>query len=419
MTPVRVLICASQDALRKVEADFVGHDRFLIVSRVTDPTALPQALQDETPDVAVVYARMFNDAAAMRQALEGFEGTVILILPRNVHPAAMSIIQSITNAQGNIFYEMPPPGKLAEHLAKLFPQRPPAPERPSTSASAKWPPYAQSAPWRAILVWNVRGGVGRSTVAEALAVEAAQRGFPVLLVGLGAPDLIPLRLGIHVSPGLPEWSDEAPVNQDIGRFVQKAHGVDVLPGFPSYTHTVAFAARAMDQSSGLPALVSQAAFAGYRAIILAASTADASIVGPAIAVANTLLVVTEPTPEGRVTAADTLATVFHHMAGQHYIRPENAFLVLNKCRSRVDVGQFARRIAEWGGTPPAIGASIPYDEQITKAHNSGQAAALQSQALREASAQLADVLFGPSSTGTPREHRPPTSRGFLGLFKGG
>ena len=417
MTPIKVLLAAPQDAMRAIEGDFVGHDRFLIVDRVSDPRSLPQALQKTAPDAAIVYARMLNDAAALRQALEGFEGIVLLVLPKNVHPAAMSIIQSIPNAQGNIFYEIPEPGKLAAHLAHLFPPRPPEPV--AQVPAGKWPPYAQSAPWRAILVWNVRGGVGRATVAAALALETARRGFPVLLAGLGAPDLIPMRWGLHITPGLPDWSDEAPVNQDIARFVQKKHGVDVLPGFPSYTHAVAFAARAMDQTSGLPALVSQAAFAGYRAIIMAASTADVSIVGPAIAVANTLIVVTEPTPEGRVTAADTLATVLHHMVGQHYIRPQNVFLVLNRGQGRVDVKSFARQVAEWGGKPPVVGAFIPYDDAVVQAHHNGQPAVLHSQALQDGIRPLADALFGPAPAGQTPDQRPSSHRGFLGLFKGG
>ncbi len=416
MTPVKVLIAAPQDAMRAIEGDFIGHDRFLIVDRVSDPRAVPQALREKAPDAAIVAARMFNDAAALRQALEGFDGVVLLVLPKNVHPAAMSIIQSIPNVQGNIFYEMPEPGKLAERLAHLFPPRPAEPVE--QISAGKWPPYAQSAPWRAVLVWNVRGGVGRATVAATLALETARRGFPVLLAGLGAPDLIPMRWGVHITPGLPEWSDEAPVNQNIGQFVQTKHGVDVLPGFPSYTHAVAFAARAMDPTSGLPALVSQAAFAGYRAIIMAASSEDVSIMGPAISVANTLVVVTEPTPEGRVTAADTLATVLHHMMGQHYIRPENVFLVLNKARGQVDAKQFARRVAEWGGKPPVVGAVIPYDDHIVQAHQNGRPAALHSQALQDGVRPLADILFGPAPAGQASDRRPSSHRGFLGLFKG-
>jgi hypothetical protein len=87
--------------------------------------------------------------------------------------------------------------------------------------------------WRAIAVWSPQGGVGKSTLALALALEATARRLPTLLVALAAPDMTPLILeGILPEPNILTWRAAPTVDGLRGTVqVHRKTGLHILVGF--------------------------------------------------------------------------------------------------------------------------------------------------------------------------------------------
>jgi len=123
--------------------------------------------------------------------------------------------------------------------------------------------YTACVGWRAIAVWSPQGGVGKSTVALALAMEALARRLPTLLVGLAAPDMTPLILeGILPEPNLLTWR-AAPTVDGLRAAVQihRKTGLHILVGFRDPVALGSY--EAQEGPSALTNLAYTAAQAGY------------------------------------------------------------------------------------------------------------------------------------------------------------
>ena len=184
--------------------------------------------------------------------------------------------------------------------------------------------------WRAIAVWSPQGGVGKSTVALALALEALSRRLPTLLVGLAAPDMTPLILdGILPEPNLLTWRADAhggrPALGRAGASQDRAARPGRLPrpvALGSY--------EAQSGPAGLSTLAYTAAQAGYGILILDVSAPE--IAPAALSAANTLVLVARPDTPGVYAALQAVHLVKDVMAGQHAIPPEAIYLVVNRAR---------------------------------------------------------------------------------------
>jgi cellulose biosynthesis protein BcsQ len=249
---------------------------------------------------------------------------------------------------------------------------------------------------RIIAVWNQAGGVGKTTVATNLAYEASRRGLRSLLIGLSAPDDLPLIMGLEPEPNISGWQAN-PTQEGLKVLIQKVGDLDVIAGF----RNVIDEARAMNvkptEPHSIPNLAMVAAYSGYATIAMdtpPSTTAPAAIMG-----ANTLLLVSRPTAAGAQRTVEAYRTVVKRLAGEHRISPSNIMVVLNMATG----GDYSPD--EWHqmlagalkkaglGAPPIAGV-IPEDPAIRVAQNQGKVAMQVSDSLARGIHKLANTLFG-------------------------
>jgi len=263
---------------------------------------------------------------------------------------------------------------------------------------------------RIVTVWNEAGGVGKTTVASCLAYEAARRGLQSLLIGLGAPDDLPLILGLEPEPNLGGWRHDPTLN-GLKAMLQQVGDLDVIAGFRNVIEeTQALAARPEEPAS-IPSLAMTAAYNGYAAIVLDAPPSTSA--PAAIMAANTLVLVARPTAADAQRTVEAYRVVVSRMAGEHRIAPANILLVLNQ------TGDGGYTPDEWHrmtatapkaaglGAPPVV-AALPRDPAVVAAQNNGKVATLVSDGLARGIHTLADALFGPAQ----RELREKPGRVF-------
>ena len=114
----------------------------------------------------------------------------------------------------------------------------------------------------------------------------------------------------------------------------------------------------------------------------------------ALAAANTLVLVVQPTLQGLLHAREAVRLVNDVMAGQHSIAREAMYLVVNRYReSTLTPQEVVRNGGELRPDFPPLAAAIPDDPAIEEALNARKPAYFHSDALRKGVKTLGDVLL--------------------------
>ncbi|HIQ22912.1 MAG TPA: ParA family protein, partial [Planctomycetes bacterium] len=243
---------------------------------------------------------------------------------------------------------------------------------------------------RVISVWNTAGGVGKTTIASNLAYALARRGLPTLLIGLSAPDDLPLILGLTVEPNIVNWM-VAPSQESLRDAVQKVEKLNVLAGWPDM---LSRAATAGGEGATIANLVVAAAYASYAAIVLDVPPTEWA--AEAISASNTLLLVARPELADIWRTVDAYRTVAERMAGQHRIPPEGIYLVLNRSRDgSIRPDDFHRACSDaLGRTFPPVVVTVREDPRIMDTQNARRIPFLEVEPLARAMNTLVESLFG-------------------------
>jgi cellulose biosynthesis protein BcsQ len=251
---------------------------------------------------------------------------------------------------------------------------------------------------RIVTVWSRSGGTGRTTIAISLAQAVARRGLKTLLIGLGAPDVIPLQMGLRPEPNIVSWISN-PNDEGLRSSIQMAGELHVLAGFPDIL-SESQGDRPAEASGSINELVTAAAYGGYSAIIL--DTPSAGGVTPrALSAANTWLMVARPTVSDVWMSAESFRTVTQKIAGQHRITPGNIFVVLNqRTNGMLTADQWhgaadaaCRKMNLNVGFPPVM-ATIPHSIDVSLAQDSGRSALDASDDFARPIHRLSEMLFG-------------------------
>jgi MinD-like ATPase involved in chromosome partitioning or flagellar assembly len=285
------------------------------------------------------------------------------------------------------------------------------PSSPPPSAPTQRPRPVPLTGWRSVAVWSVQGGSGKSTLAAALALEAASRQLPTLLVGLGAPDSLPLSLSLKPDPNLGHWVQN-PSLAGLQESVQRVHGVDLLAGFPTLLGLSAYLPNALSGESSLSALASLAAQAGYATLVLDVSAAE--LAGAALAAANTLLLVSLPTLPGLLATVEAVRLAQETLAPRHRIAPERVHLLLNRVRpTTFSPDQMVKNGRSLSPHFPSLVTSLADDPGLDECLNQQQPAYYHVDSLRQAATRLGDTLFGVKGSTTAH---PPAKEGKVYQF---
>ncbi len=225
----------------------------------------------------------------------------------------------------------------------------------------------------------------------------AQRGLRTLLVGLDAPDVIPLHLNLKSEPNILGWFTN-PTDAGLKGALQHAGDLDVLAGFPDMLSEES--ALKAEERNSIASLVTTAAYGGYAAIFLDAPAAS-PVASLAILAANTWVLVARPTVADAWASVDGLRTVTQRAAGQHRIAPGNIFVALNMRGGGMlspnewhqAADQSCRQLGLQIGFPP-VASVIPFVAGVPLSQDSGRAVLDSNDEFARPVHGLADMLFG-------------------------
>ncbi len=400
--PIRLLIIGQPGRAQALYTAFAADARFAVQAIATGgPDAKAKLTLD--PEAVIAELAVFTSAPEVNDLFAAYRGLVWALLPASITPQQAAAVRQIPCVVAGLEGD-PNLASLAGDINAAILAR-----RPVSGGSAAEPfnPLRANTTmigWRAIAVWSPQGGVGKSTVALALALEATQRRLPTLLVGLGAPDGIPLILdGVAPDPNILNWRANATV-EGLKAAVQvhKRTGQHILVGFRD-----PLAVSMLDKSgpAGLTNLAYTVAQAGYGILVLDVSTQE--LAPAALSAANTLVMVGRADLPGIRSVLEGVHLVQDVMAGQHAIPDGAVHLVLNRVRDttlRPDaVVAFGKR--ERREFPP-LAAVVADDPNVEVAINRMEPAYYGSESLRRAAKTLGDLLFPAALAAAPSAGQP-------------
>jgi len=364
--------------------------RFRVTSWANDPQDLSLKIAGN-PDALLLDATIFGGPQELVGFLTRVQGAAYVLLPLQASPDELENIAKLPCVKGVYRGDVP----LAELNARIYGDvtalrssaRPGLVNLWETSTRSGIMPVQM----RIIAVWNQTGGVGKTTVSTNLAYESARRGLPTLLIGLGAPDDLPLILSLKKEPNLSHWRAN-PTPEGLKASVQKKDHLDVLAGFSDVLSEAQAINTPVDAPNSLDRLVNQAIRSEYAVIVLDAP--PTALAANAIAAANTLVMVARPSLEGVMRTVEAYRTVVERLAGQHTIPHNGVYVVLNRVGSRLDGGEWHRSASQLlGRSFPPIVAQIPDDPRVGAAQDNRALPLMASDDFARALKPLADTLL--------------------------
>ena len=378
-------------------SSFMSDNRFRVASLSTDEDSFLLQLAGN-PEVVLVDATLFSGPPPLIEALTKVSGTAYVILPTmdEAQRQAVAAVPSVKGVYSADNFNLP--AVITQIHANALARRQMAPSVGDWGAQKREAAAAASG-LRIITVWNQCGGSGKTTVATNLAYESARRGIRTLFIGLGAPDIAPLLLGLNASPNITMWRAN-PVPQALKQSLQKTNGLDVLAGFPDVLAESQILTSSTDAENSLAKLVMMAAYEGYACIVLDAP--HSQVAALALAASNTLILVARPTLADAWCTVEAWRTLQERMAGKHRIAAQNVVVVLNRVRSG------SMTASEWHGDAsrvwqkpfPAVGAVFPEDFEIERAQEQGKLPLLQVDSFAKPLIAVANSLFGAKASYT-------------------
>ncbi len=392
---VTVLLAGPIPRLQAWYTALAADARFRVAMQASDPQDLLTKLVSN-PDVLVLDGGIFSGPQPLIDALTRYHGTAYVLLPLEASREAMDNVAQIPCVKGVYKGEINLVGLAGEMYAAATVQRQ---ARLNQGMEALWSrPQSGGQPFglRVIAVWNQAGGVGKTTLSTNLAYEAARRGLPTLLVGMGAPDDLPLILGLKPEPNLNHWRAN-PTAEGLKLALQKVDTLDVLAGFPDVLSEARAINTPLDAPESIPKLVLTAAYMGYAVIVLDAP--PTALASAALSAANTLVLVARPSLEGVMRTVEAYRTVVERLAGEHHIPASGVYVALNRMGGRMSADEWHKAASALLGRPfPPVMAQIPDEARVGEAQDARKIPLNVSDTFARGLKPLADALVQGAAT---------------------
>lgn len=389
---ITVLLAGPIPRLQAWYTVLAGDARFRVSMQANDPLDLQSKLT-ANPDVLVLDANIYPGPQPVVETLTRYHGAAYVLLPLEAAQDTVLSISQIPCVKGVYKGDISLLAISGEMYAAADAQRK---IRLNTSMDALWSrPQGGGQPLglRVVAVWNQAGGVGKTTIASNLAYEASRRGHASLLIGMGAPDDLPLILGLKPEPNLNHWRAN-PTAEGLKLALQKVDTLDVLAGFPDVLSEARAITTPLDAAESIPKLVLTAAYMGYSVIVLDAP--PTALASAALAAANTLVLVARPSLEGVMRSVEAYRTVVERLAGEHHIPASGVYVALNRMGGRMVLDEWHKAASALLGRPfPPVVAQIPDEPLVGEAQDGRKLPLNVSDNFVRGLKPLADALFSP------------------------
>jgi arsenite-transporting ATPase len=391
---VTVLLAGPIGRVNAWYSALAGDARARVTSFASDPQDLSFKIAS-TPEALLLDAHIYPGPREMVELLTRYTGSAYVLLPAEADAQALDNIARIPSVRGVYRGDM----NLVELSGKLFGDVQALRAKGTPGMQGVWKPQEDSSQpvgMRIIAVWNQAGGVGKTTIASNLAYEAARRGLPTLLVGLGAPDDLPLILGLKPEPNIVSWR-ASPSQESLKQALQKLEQLDVLAGFPDVLSEAQAISTSQDASSSVQKLVLTAAYSGYAVIVLDAP--PTVLAAEAISTANTLVLVARPSLEGVMRTVHAYRTVVERLAGEYRMARNSVFVVLNRMvPGRMSGEEWHKAASSLLGQPfPPIISQVADETMVGELQDRRRLPLQASESFNRSMQPLANVLFSPAS----------------------
>lgn len=392
--------------------------RFRVNTFSTDPQDLKNKM-GYNPEAILLDATIFSGPENLTNFLTKTSSAVYVILPREASDDIRNALRDLPSVRGVFVNDINLSQAAGRIYAEVVALRNQAPNLSQIGKGYRTERLAGGL--RVITVWSRTGGSGKSTIAAALALEAAQRGIKTLLVGLGVPDIsLPTFLNLKTSPNLFGWLANSSFEGGIKPNVQSKGMLDVLVGLQDGIKEKELVKPPEDPSS-INQLVINATFGGYSIVILDTPVSGAYF--NAISASNTMVMVSTPMLDQAVVSAEAYRMAFKRMRDQHRIGVGNIFVVLNRYRSGLlssdewhEAADAYTQTMGIGHFPP-VAELIPEVPEVALAANAGRSVLTASDEFSGPIHRLGDVLYG-GRDGSSRDDQKIMRFGPIRIRKG-
>ncbi len=394
--PVNILLAGPIERTTAWYQSLQSDARFRVSAMANDPRDM-QAKLAGSPEVVWLDAQIFSGPSPLVEALTSVAGAVYLLVPGNVDEGMVEQLNGITAVKSVHRGDFQINDLMQRSYTDALALRRSAPSlSPSQWAGGR--SGGTISGLRVVGVWSRSGGSGATSIAAALAQSVSRRGLKTLLIGLNAPDILPLHLEVKPEPNILSWFAN-PSDAGLKASIQAIGDLHVIAGFPDMI-AEGQGDRPPEAKGSLNELVTSAAYAGYAVIILDIPSGG-SVAPRAISAANTWLMPVHATVGGVWNAVEAFRTVTQRAAGQHRINPGNIFVALNMRTDGMLTADEWHQAADAGcrnlglnvGFPP-VAATFPYDGAVPLAQNKGRSPLDASDAFARPIHSLAEMMFG-------------------------
>lgn len=392
--------------------------RFRVNTFSTDPQDLKNKM-GYNPEAILLDATIFSGPENLTDFLTKTVSAVYVILPKEAGDDIRIALSELPSVRGVFINDVNLSQAAGRIYAEVVALRNQAPSMGQVGKGYRTERIAGGL--RVITVWSRTGGSGKSTIATALALEAAQRGIKTLLVGLGVPDIsLPTFLNLKTTPNLFGWLANPTFEGGIKPNVQSKGMLDVLVGLQDGIKEKELVKPPEDPSS-INQLVINATFGGYSIVILDTPVSGAYF--NAISASNTMVMVSTPMLDQAVVSAEAYRMAFKRMRDQHRIGVGNIFVVLNRFRpgllSSNEWHEAADAYTETMGIGhfPPVAEVIPEVPEVALASNAGRSVLTAGDEFASPIHRLGDVLYGGGS-GSSKDDQKVMRFGPIRIRKG-